>query len=43
MQATNLQAELKEKNSEIEAETVSLEDEVNEELDRLGQGGRWIW
>lgn len=21
----------------------SLEDEVNDELDRLGQGGRWVW
>lgn len=22
---------------------VSLEEEVNTELDRLGQGGRWVW
>lgn len=22
---------------------LSLEEEVNTELDRLGQGGRWVW
>lgn len=22
---------------------MSLEEEVNDELDRLGQGGRWVW
>lgn len=27
----------------IDSNKVSLEDEVNEELDRLGQGGRWVW
>lgn len=43
MQTTNPQSEINRKISTIEVKTVSLEDEVNEELDRLGQGGRWVW
>lgn len=43
MAANSLEAELNDNIEENELNTVSLEVEVNVELDRLSQEGRWVW
>lgn len=42
MQNIDLNPEEKESGQNV-TKHVALEDEVNEELDRLGEGGRWVW
>lgn len=43
MQEIDLTKRSKLRNTFVVPKNVSLADEVEDELDRLGQGGRWIW
>lgn len=40
---TNIVKDVKFTDEKIGSNKLNLEDEVDQELDRLGQGGRWVW